>query len=453
MRYLLVMALMLMILSTPFAQTEQTKVDYLSNNGFGNSVIGHAGEYYDGITYIAYQGPLEDAYVAAYDHKANSWVGPYKAGISTMGKTAGKKIDNHGKPTLVVDSQGYIHLVFGGHGGTPDLGKNRLGNYHDGKQMHVVSKRPKDITEWEVVDNITPFGTYSQFLKMDNGNIYLFYRHGAHRSNWVYQISKDDCQTFSPPVSIVLTKEIEGTETYPVQYDSWYLNFNRGNDNDIVVAFNYHLCKGPKHDGERHNAYYMKFDTDSQEWLNVKGEKLKLPITKEYADEMALVRNSGERWTHNGMAAVDKKGRPQITSYEGAHDGLKHGGPKDLMHYYWNGEDWLGGNVGLPTGAKGYLQASKKQEINLLVHTKVGKTTEVAKWKSASRAEKFKKAAVLLPNKSGRILLSKMIRNAHPNARFLAAEKIKGSNYTKMYLIGAQGPIERLQIEADIAKK
>lgn len=452
MKNLLSIMLLFLGSSLLYAQTDQKKVDYFSNNGFGNSVTGKAGEYYDGTTYVAYQGPLEDAYVAAYDHHSDTWIGPYKAGISALGKTLGKKIDNHGKPTLVVDSKGYIHLVFGGHGGTPDLGKNPLGNYHDGKQIHVVSKRPKDITEWEVVDNITPFGTYSQFLKMDNGDIYLFYRHGAHRSNWVYQVSKDDGRTFSPLVSIVLTKKIDGTEAHPVRNDSWYLDFNRGNANDIIVAFNYHLCKGPKHDGERHHAYYMKFDTDNNQWLNVKGEKLQLPITKELADEMALVRNTGARWTHNGMAAVDEQGVPHITSYEGPDDGSKHGGPKEIMHYYWTGTDWGGDKVGLPTGAKGYLQASAAQEVSLLVQSRVNKRLEVAWWNSPNNGEAFKKEQVLLTEKRGALLISRMIRNAHPDARFIVAEKIKGSDYAKMYLLGGKGPVERLKTEADVVK-
>ena len=115
------------------SQIKSEQTDYFADNGFGNAITGNAGEYYKGVTYVAYQGPLEDPYVAAYDHKNKKWIGPYKAGNSLLGKTAGKKIDNHGKPTLIIDRDGYIHLVFGGHGGTKDLGKNELGNYHDGK--------------------------------------------------------------------------------------------------------------------------------------------------------------------------------------------------------------------------------------------------------------------------------------------------------------------------------
>jgi hypothetical protein len=95
-------------------QPKQETVYYLTNNGFGNSVYGNSGEFFKGVTYVAYQGPGEDPYVAAYDHAREKWIGLYKAGTSLLGPRGKKKIDNHGKPTLVVDGEGYIHLILGG---------------------------------------------------------------------------------------------------------------------------------------------------------------------------------------------------------------------------------------------------------------------------------------------------------------------------------------------------
>jgi hypothetical protein len=131
---------------------EAEMVDYFTDNGLGNSVVTKAesGEHFNGVTYLAYQGSLEDAYVAAYNHKTQKWDGPYKAGVSLLGKTPGKKNDGHGKPTLIVDNEGFIHVAFGGHGGRKSHGENTLGNPHSGKQIHVVSKKPMDISSWEI---------------------------------------------------------------------------------------------------------------------------------------------------------------------------------------------------------------------------------------------------------------------------------------------------------------
>ena len=169
------------------------------------AVVQHpAGIHHNGVTYVSYQGPLEDPYVASYNHATGEWKGPFKAGVSAMGKDPTRRPDNHGKPTMLIDNAGYIHVFFGGHGGIPEIhGDNPLGNHHYGENKHSVSKRPLDITEWEELDTIPPFGTYNQALKMDNGDIYLFYRHGAHRSDWVYQKSSDNGRTFEPPVSFL----------------------------------------------------------------------------------------------------------------------------------------------------------------------------------------------------------------------------------------------------------
>ena len=50
---------------------ENQTVDYFADNGFGNAVaiIQHpSGVYHKGITYVTYQGTLEDPYVASYNH-------------------------------------------------------------------------------------------------------------------------------------------------------------------------------------------------------------------------------------------------------------------------------------------------------------------------------------------------------------------------------------------------
>ena len=128
---------------------EHDTVNYFAENGFGRPLhtLQHpSGEYYKGITYLAYQGPQEDPYVCAYNHLTKVWTGPFKAGTSTLGKRPNLKnpgkIDNHGRPALLVDGKGYIHLIFGGHGGDSDLGNNSLGAYGSGKHTHLVSKRP-----------------------------------------------------------------------------------------------------------------------------------------------------------------------------------------------------------------------------------------------------------------------------------------------------------------------
>ena len=64
--------------------------------------------------------------------------------------------------------------------------------------------------------------------------------------------------------------------------------------------------------------------------VNIKGEKLTLPFTKEYADSMTLVMDTGDLWTDNGKASTDNQGNPPITTYERKHEGLVHFGSAEI---------------------------------------------------------------------------------------------------------------------------
>ncbi|WP_246124735.1 BNR-4 repeat-containing protein [Algibacter pacificus] len=436
-----------------------TQVDYFADNGYGNAVaiVQHpSGVYHKGITYVAYQGPLEDPYVVSYNHNTKEWKGPFKAGVSELGKDPNrkKKIDNHGKPAILIDEEDYIHIAFGGHGGMPKHGKNRLGNYHGGKNQHAISKKPLDISSWETLDNIPPFGTYNQFIKMDNGDLYLFYRHGAHRSDWVYQKSTDNGVTFAEPVSFLKHKRLQHIEAE----DSWYPWVSRGNGDDIIVAFDYHICRDNKnaqdkrgHIPERHHLYYMVFNTKTGQWKNVKNELLDMPLTKEMADEKTLVKEIPHDWTFQGIADVDPDGKPQVCVLVGPDIGAKRSGPKRLQHFRWNGQAWLQSkNANLPRG-NGDLEVKSATEVSIYLESETNNEVgEIAKWDSFDGGDTFKKNKIFLQRKNAGFVISALIDNPHPDARIIVGEKEDGTDFRKMYLLGDNGPIKRDGKEASV---
>lgn len=432
------------------------KVDHFAQNGFGEgvAVVQHpAGEYLNGKTYVSYQGPLEDPFVASYDHATGAWDGPYRAGLSQLGKGPefADKIDSHGKPTLLIDDAGYIHIFYGGHGGSRTNGlTNTLGGAHAGDNFHAVSKRPFDISEWEDLNNISPFGTYNQAIKMDNGDIYLFYRHGAHRSNWVYQKSTDNGRTFAEPVSFLERKrrsDIEAT-------DSWYPYLTRGQGDEIIVSFDYHVCRdkftqGFAHRGERHNLYYMVFDTATESLRNVQGEELPMPLDREAANAKALVFQSDEMWTFNQSCMLDDQGYPHIGIVMGRNIGERHGGPKAMRHFRWNGHKWVGGHdAGLPV-SRGDIQAISQDKVRFLLASSEKssgrRSGTIAWWESDDGGASFRKGDVLLEIPRRRLKTSAFINNAHPDARVIVAESAPpGSQMRPMYLVGDNGPIGRM---------
>ena len=453
--------------STNNVASIENPVTYFADNGLMTplAVVQHpAGIHKNGITYVSYQGPLEDPYVAAYNHNTAQWTGPYKAGISELGKdlTQPKNIDNHGKPTMLIDKLGYIHIFFGGHGGDKRHGKNTLGNGHYAANKHAVSKRPYDITEWEELNAIEPFGTYNQAIVMDNGDIYLFYRHGAHRSDWVYQKSTDNGRTFEKPVSILKTKkrtDIEAT-------DSWYAYVSKGQNDDIIISYDYHVCWNMKatdrgHTTERHDAYYMVFDTNKNTWRNVQGDALTMPLTREVADEKTLVARTGGNgfWTFNGSTHLDQNGYPHIGINIGKDLGQKTGGPKQTSHYRWTGSEWLGGQPVYKqaredgTDTRGDFIIKSPTEINYLLGYKENGDGIISYYNSTDGGQTFNKGKELLRSKNAAWSLTALIDNAHPDARIIVAEKLKSSNWRKLYLVGDNGPIQREKSSASVLTK
>lgn len=436
------------------------KVDFFADNGFGNAVavVQHpAGIYHNGVTYVCYQGPLEDPYVASYNHNTKEWEGPFKAGVSEMGKDPNHKIDNHGKPSMLIDDAGYIHITFGGHGGMKKHGENTLGNYHYGKNSHAVSKRPLDISSWEPLDNISPFGTYNQFIKMDNGDIYLFYRHGAHRSNWVYQKSVDNGKTFAEPVSFLKHKR----RTDMKAVDSWYPWITKGKGDELLIVFDYHLCsdttsktKGLGHIAKRYNVYYMTFNTSTNIWSNVEGNKLDIPVTRELADKKALVAETPGNWTFQGVVDVDEFGNPHIGMTVGKEiEGSRRSASKQMHHYRWDGGQWLhSSKANLPEG-NGDLEVKSNREVQFYIEAenKDG-YGEVVQWYSANAGVTFKKTKTLLRKPKSNFAISTLIENAHPDARLIVAERMPGTDYRKMYLLGDNGPVLRNKKEAQVLK-
>jgi hypothetical protein len=256
-------------------------------------------QYLDGDTlYITYQGHLTDPYVATYNIVTHSWKGPFKAAESTLSK-GDRKIDSHGRPIIEMDTQGYLHIVYGGHGGEREDGLNPLSidtPHAGGRMLHVVSKNPYDISEFEYVDDITPFASYTKSYKMGNGDIYLFTRAGTHKSPWVYYKMPAGSKRFEEPVIITWPTPQSGA---PINVDTFYINPLKISDTEIAISFLWHECNFLEiHDKEtyaRVNAYYMRLDTTDGTFYNANGENIALPVTIDVANEKMLAFDSTDK--------------------------------------------------------------------------------------------------------------------------------------------------------------
>ncbi len=429
------------------------EVGYFADNGFGKplATLHHpSGEYYQGSTYLAYQGPHEDAYVCAYNHLTKKWTGPLLAGVSPMGKTPDPtdngEVDNHGKPAMMVDGQGYLHVVFGGHGGNALLGTNLLGTPagigRGGKLIHLVSERPEDITAWRVLDNISPFGTYPQFVQMEGGAIYLFYRHGTHQSDWVYQKSGDQGRTFAAPVAVLKHQKSAGSEVH----DAWYAWFGKGLGDTVTATYMYHPCAYPGHSKARQNVYYMKMNAADGSWENVLGESCEVPITKEAADRKTRLFDSGADRCNHGTCRMDGEGHPHVLfRYKGG----------QVRYTRWTGRAWTDPvaviSDGEEKGQDGDLVVESPTRVRAMLMRTKGGQHEVGWWSTVDGGQHWEQEAPLFSRPGGGLDIGALIEQGSGRGLVVVSEgRVPEHLYRKMYLLGEKGPVGREAAEASL---
>jgi hypothetical protein len=249
--------------------------------------------------------------------------------------------------------------------------------------------------------------------------------------------------------------------------DSWYAWVAKGHGDDIIVSYDYHVCwdggagvNGRGHTTERHDAYYMVFDTKEGTWRNIKNETLNLPITREVADDKTLVARTGDdNWTFNGSTHLDAYVHPHIAMNIGKDLGEKTGGPKQTSYFKWDGNHWIGGNVVNPqsridnTDSRGDFIIKSPNEVSFALGYQDKNDGVIAYWNSTNGGKSFNKGQELLRRKGANWALTSIIQNSHTDARLIVAEKLKGSNWRKIYLLGDSGPIQRAKIEAQVLNK
>lgn len=333
---------------------------------------------------------------------------------------------------MIVDSQGYIHVVFGGHGGYWWLGMNRFGAPGTGRQIHAVSKRPRDIREWEILSNISPFGTYSQFVKI-NTDIYLFYRHGSHNASWVYQKSTDDGRSFSRQ-KVILQNRLRRFNLY----DTYYAWFDEAPNGKIVGIFSYHPHKIINHNNDRFDAYYIEMDPATGKWTNAQGDEMKLPIRRRRANRQAKIFDSGKQRSNVGTCHLDSQGRPHLTfRFDGRlrffrFDNGKWSDPIDVS--------------GLDQGQSGDFIINGTNVTAYLTADDPAGGGRVATWRSPDSGTTWQSDKVIIQRSSSEeFFITCQIRNAHPDALFLARDKDNSRNhlYCRMFVLGENGPLPR----------
>ena len=126
---------------------------------------------------------------------------------------------------------------------------------------------------------------------------------------------------------------------------------------------------------------------------------------------------------------------------------------KQTTHYRWNGNEWVGGTSVSNTEARGDFKLSSELDVSYLLAYKEETDGVVAWWNSTDGGASFMKGDELLRRENSSWAISSIIRNAHPDAQVIVAEKPPGSDFRYMYLLGEGGPVPRDRSDATLLER
>ncbi|MHC4734022.1 MAG: BNR-4 repeat-containing protein, partial [Planctomycetota bacterium] len=345
--------------------------------------------YYDSDTdrtYVAFQGDLApagddlDPHICYYDHQTASWSGIYWIAENPLNEWQGG--DSHGAPSLWIDNNGYIHVLFGAHASQVI--------------QHVVSDNPNDITSFSAATDPTT-GTWEPTypaVHYDSTNdvVHLFYRGSTGGRYLVYQNSTDNGDTWNSEQAIVYMGTTQGMHNRP------YHGFNAFSDNEIIhIAFQNHSMWPSAGSGGDRDMFYIQFNVTNGRVYNITGSDFGTQASPTEIQDARFYEYPLENGTRSGYPDVflDDDGNPWIFYYVGDTQ-LEYnndytelqGNPSDftLRYSYWNSTSsaWQSANITAATSHEGSgpcAAALVWTDSNITIWSNTDKTTNlVHRW-------------------------------------------------------------------------
>jgi len=247
-----------------------------------------------GKTHVSWLDGRSDTMIATYDHATGTWTKPVKVGTGT---------DNHGGPALACDSKGYLHIVFGPHGGP---------------LQHCRSAQPNDSTKWVKLPDFAVNATYPTLVCDKYDTLHVAYRGGS-----------------SFPLRLMYQRRPKGgswnkSRALAEAPGQGYTNYDQmlaiGADNTLHLAYSIYPTG---------RAGHMMSKDRGKTWTLADGSRPELPV-KPSSSKVFL----GERNQRVAIAGIacDSKGRPWLSAnVEEKKEGKK---TWSRVLYYHNAKKW-----------------------------------------------------------------------------------------------------------------
>lgn len=317
-----------------------------ATTGPGNNIVT-----LDGRTHVVWQDaekPGKNGYVnrvRTLDRVTNGWSEPV---------TLGPGIDNHARPTITVDSQGYLHVVLGGH--------NTM-------MFSRRSVRPNDSSSWTKPEPVD-LGTYPMLVCGPDDALICTARPKDHSGINLYRKTGPDAEWESRPSILHRNPKYAGYAGYNVAL-FW------GPDDVLHLSADVYEGVGyTDHRGTHQSIVYMKSNDRGQTWTKADGTALPEKIDPTAPDVLAEI-DVGPRGPaqtprlRNGGIVVDSQNRPFIYFTESEAGlgrprlvTLEQGRWIDLPLAEAFARQWPAGNV---LGARGHLTIEAADTLHVLV--------------------------------------------------------------------------------------
>lgn len=252
-----------------------------ATTGPGNNIVTHAGK-----THVVWQDCDEKGYankIRTLDRENGKW-----SDVVTLGPG----VDNHARPCIAIDEQGYLHVVLGGH--------NTM-------MYYLRSEQPNDSSTWtkrQSIDN----GTYPMLVCGPEGTLVLAARPKTHSGVNLYVRTNQSAKWEPREQVLKRNAKYSGYAGYNVAL-AW------GQKGELHFSADVYEGRGyTEHRGTHQAIVYMVSRDLGKTWQKADGTPLPKQVDPTEPDVLASldVGVTGPAQTpklRNGGVAIDSKGR------------------------------------------------------------------------------------------------------------------------------------------------
>ena len=262
----------------------------VSSDGSERATVGNGNKLvtYGGKTHVVWQDISREGYlnrVKSIDHESGQWSEPF---------TLGTGIDNHARPIVTIDYDGYLHVIQSGHN-SPVTWRRSL--------------KPNDSSAWSTPEKVGE-GTYPVVLCDEDNTLYVTMRGNNHIGVDFY--AKPEGKPWR-----YVTRIVKNAEEYREAYGAFHMNMAFGPDGVIHAVIDFFEGQDGVGRGLHQAVCYAKSPDGGKTWLKADGTVMSTPARPEDMD--TLVRSTRTRVERlpqpehrNVGIVVNSKGTPHV---------------------------------------------------------------------------------------------------------------------------------------------